>query len=423
MPEAETPDGGVIEDARARQRRQRRVGILALAAVAVGALAWFAFGGGGGVPNAARPADDGGRAGGGRPGSPGSAQVLASALLTPFAYRLAVEDGRVAVVGTAAEAGGCETQLLDPRTLRPDAIKPGCALRTSIPPSAAWLSVAQRPSGTSIRIALEKPSARGVSVGPTLVTLPEWDWAHSAVARAGGELWIYALDGSASTLLEVSPSRGTLVHRFAVAAGPDPFIVADSDGLWITESAWTGGSCASVCTLWHVAPGSDRLVAAHTLGLRTQWLVASGHSIYADVLEGVSGGGFSQAIWRLDGAKVRVAYEAPAKLLPSPEFASLTGYVVVGNPAHGYFTISELGPDTTPDTGDCDAAAPIRVARIDPLTGRQRYVTTLPRNLAGSALDCHLSAHQAVFYAGSLYLLVQQSGDVPDYQRVLRVTP
>lgn len=58
---------------------------------------------------------------------------------------------------------------------------------------------------------------------------------------------------------------------------------------------------------------------------------------------------------------------------------------------------------------------------IDPATGEQRYVATLPPGVAGSGLDCHLSAGQAVFYRGSLYLLAGQWNVLPDYQRVVRV--
>ena len=84
----------------------------------------------------------------------------------------------------------------------------------------------------------------------------------------------------------------------------------------------------------------------------------------------------------------------------------------------------------TPDAaGDCVTSAPVRVVRIDPATGRQDYIATLPRNVAGSDLDCHLSAdypNQAIFDAGSLYLLAGQStlvNGLPAYQRIVRVTP
>jgi hypothetical protein len=363
----------------------------------------------------------------------GSDRVLASARLPPYTYTLAVRDGRIAVVATEYEGGACETRLLDPRTLRVDSIVRSCSPATSTPvAAAAKVVVDDRPSGDAIRVATTNPVTHRVSVGPTLMTLPNWDWAHSAVAIGDGELWIYGLSGheSASTLLEVSVKDGTLVHRFAVPAGPDPFMVLDADGFWISQSAWGGDSCTPLCTLWHVAPGSNGLVGVRTLGVRTQWLMASGQSIYADVLTRVPAVGFTQTIWRLDGPRAHAAYTAPATLLPSTDFTSGTGYVVVGNSTAGYFTISQLGNGTTPDAvGGCDTAAPLRIVRIDPATGRQAYIATLPREQAGSDLDCHLSAdypNQAVFDAGSLYLLAGQSSLIdgnPAYQRVVRVTP
>ena len=80
-----------------------------------------------------------------------------------------------------------------------------------------------------------------------------------------------------------------------------------------------------------------------TLGIRTQWLIASGYSIYADVLTSAPAFGFHQTIWRLDGSQAQIAYMTPATLLPSTDFTSGTGYVVVGNATAGYFTISQLG--------------------------------------------------------------------------------
>jgi len=359
-----------------------------------------------------------------------SARLLASAFLPPYTYELAVQDGRIAVIGNTYEGGVCETRLLDQRTLRVDSISRRCSTNSTTPPVVPRVVSIAGPSGDAVRVATTSPVTHRVTVGPTLMTLPNWDWAHSGVAVGDGELWIYGLGRSVSTLLELSTSTGKLVHRFAVAAGPDPFIVVDADGLWITESAWAGGSCATACTLWHVAPGSNRLAAVRSLGVRTQWLMASAHSIYADVLTPVPAFGFRQTIWRLDGPQAQIAYKTPATLLPSTDFTSGTGYVVVGNASTGYFTISQLGNDTTPDgVGGCDTAAPVRVVRIDPATGRQGYIATLPRNIAGSELDCHLSAdypNQAVFNAGSLYLLAGQSNLIdsnPGYQRVVRITP
>lgn len=135
-----------------------------------------------------------------------------------------------------------------------------------------------------------------------------------------------------------------------------------------------------------------------------------------------SGDGFSQSVWRLDGPHAAVAYETPGWLLPSTTFAPFTGYVVVGDAKHGFFTLSELGKERTPvGIGSCDTSAAIRVVRIDPTTGRQSYVATISRNIAGPQLDCHLTEGQAVEDHGAIYLLAGQWGDVTTYQWVARV--
>jgi hypothetical protein len=63
QPPARSPDAGVIEDARSRQRRHRRVGAFVLVAVAFGAVIASLYGGGGGsTPRGGAPVSKGGPA-------------------------------------------------------------------------------------------------------------------------------------------------------------------------------------------------------------------------------------------------------------------------------------------------------------------------------------------------------------------------
>jgi hypothetical protein len=414
----------LIEEARRRQRRrQRSIGTAALLVIGLGlGIGIGFFGPGGGDARTGSASPSGGAAGGAPGGSSTSARVLASARFPPYTYQLAVEDGKIAVIGAY---GICETRLFDPRTLHLEAIDHRCGTARTTTAAAAHLVVVFGAAGDEIRVSTMNPVTHRSTVGPLLMTLQNWIWAHSGVTEGDGTLWIYGLHGfdHPSTLLDVSTSRGSVLHRFTIAAGANPFMVANADGFWITESAWGGSSCNGACTLWHVAPGSGRLVAVRSLGVRTQWLVASGNSLYVDVLTRAVGG-FRQTIWRLEGPSARVAYETPGSLLPSTDFAPPTGYVVAGDAAHGYFTLTQLGKGRTPvGVGGCESAAPVRVVEIDPATGRQRYVATLRRGVAGADLDGHLWAGQSVFYEGSLYLLAGQAGVLADYQRVVQVTP
>ncbi len=345
--------------------------------------------------------------------TPKTGTVTASAHMSPAEDEIFIDDGLVAV--TSGFDNSCTTKFLNATSLEVVRTVDACsdeATNDNLVVDEGRLGLEVHVMATNTR----KP-------GPLLMRIQNWSWAHSSVAEGDGAVWIYGLNGSSgpSTLLDVSSATGRVLHRFSVEAGANPYLFVDDDGLWITPSAWGGSSCSGSCTLWRVSPGSDRLVPVRQLSVRTQWLMTSGHSIYADVLTSITGG-WQQTIWRLDGPDAVVAYKTPATELPSTDFAPLTGYVVVGNAQQGYFTLTQLGQGTTPaGTGDCDTSAPIRVVRIDPATGRQSYIATIPPGIAGSQLDCHLMERQGLFYDGAFYVLAGQWSQIPNYQRVVRV--
>jgi hypothetical protein len=159
-------------------------------------------------------------------------------------------------------------------------------------------------------------------------------------------------------------------------------------------------------------------------GVGTQWLVSFCHSIWADVLSGTPGKptALKQTVWRLDGSHARIVFERPARLLLSDIFGG-TGYVVEGDPDLGFFTLAQDGPAGTPATiGACEAKVPMRVVRVDPATGEQSYVATLPLGLVGAELDCHLVASQGLVADDAFYFLAEPSGPGDNqYSRVVRV--
>jgi hypothetical protein len=334
--------------------------------------------------------------------------LTASAWFPPNSYSLSFEDDLVAVSG--GQGKGCPTTLLDPVTLRVVRSTNTCAQIGA--PRQVVVDFGMR--GDEIRLEVKDPVNHRLRPGPVLLTLQNWDWNHSEVAKGNGVVWIYGLNGLGrhSELVEASTTTGRALHRFAVDAAADPYLFVDADGLWLPEDIWGGQFCSGACPLWHVALGSGRLVAVRNLGVGTQWLVAFGHSIWADVLSGTPGGptALKQTIWRLDGPNARLVFEQPAQLLPSDIFAG-TGYVVEGSPRLGFFTLSQDGPNGTPRAiGTCDTEAPMRVVRVDPATGSQSYVTTLPVGLVGAGLDCHLVAPQGLVADNAFYFLADPTG-------------
>jgi hypothetical protein len=242
------------------------------------------------------------------------------------------------------------------------------------------------------------------------MTISNWGWNHSGVATGDGSVWIFGLDSK--TLLQASLKTGQV----------DPWMAVDDDGLWMTSGVWGGGPfCAKTCALWHVAPGSHRLVVARELGNGTQWFSVSGHDIYLDELTTIADG-YRQTVWRLDGPAAEVAYKTAATVLPAPDFGG-TGYVIEGNPQLGYFTLSQLGAGRTPTSvGTCDGSAPMRIVRIDPATGRQSYVATLPTSDAGTDPECDIDeSSQALMYGRALFVLSDVSSPGNEFGSLVRV--
>jgi hypothetical protein len=342
--------------------------------------------------------------------------AVEAVVISPLSYELSLENGLVAVTG--GSVSGCQTRLLSPTSLRLVRTIDSCVTGSRMFDEP--LVVDFKGLGDEIHVATSNPVTHKAGVGPLLMTVQNWGWAHSGVTSGDGAVWIFGLD--TNTLLEVSTTTGRVVHRWAVNAGADPWMAVDSDGFWMTEGVWDGSFCQTNCTLWHVASGSDRLVALRRLGRGTQWFMASGHSLYVDELSGKARSGFMQTIWRMDGPSARVAYKTPGTLLPSTDFGG-TGYVVEGDPKLGYFTLSELGKGHTPlGIGDCDSSAPLRVVRINPATGKQDYVTTVPSKDVGSQFDCHLFSYQSAFGDGALYFLSDSQEPGTHYEMVVRVS-
>jgi hypothetical protein len=264
--------------------------------------------------------------------------------------------------------------------------------------------------GYQLRAAITDPSSGKTRYGPVLTTLQLWSWARSgAPVFGGGYIWAYYLGGNTGPqLFEISATTGRLERRFALLAGDNPFLAYNDDGLWVAQSGWAGPSCSSGCPLWNIPPGARRARVVLRAGVADQWFLVSGKSLFADVLTRLPAlAGYRQAIWRLDGTDADVAYEAPATLLPAPDFAIGTGYTAVGNASIGFYTLSNLGREGTPtQVGRCNNGAPVRLVRVNPASGSQTVVGTLPRRIhPDSCLDDYLVDKQAVVVGGAMYLL------------------
>jgi hypothetical protein len=144
-------------------------------------------------------------------------------------------------------------------------------------------------------------------------------------------------------------------------------------------------------------------------------MVASGHTVFADILSP----GLAQTLWRFDGPSPRPRFSVPGSLMPGP-LGIGTGYAAVGNATVGVTTLRIVGPDTYSASTCPDRQ---QVVFIDPRSGRQSIITTLPKGLKGPAYGCvgdWLSSGQAVVSGGNLWLLDGESASF-GYARLYRI--
>ena len=59
--------------------------------------------------------------------------------------------------------------------------------------------------------------------------------------------------------------------------------------------------------------------------------------------------------------------------------------------------------------------------RIDPVTGKQSYVASVPSKDVGSQFDCHLYSYQSAFGDGALYFLSDSQEPGIQYGLLVRV--
>ena len=258
-------------------------------------------------------------------------------------------------------------------------------------------------NNTTISIAHVDPQTGQWSVGPVVMTYASYSDTRPVIAYGGGWLWIYdnsTIVSSAKTitasnpgtaeLLQVSTSSGQNVGTVSVPVLYRPIMAADKDGLWIGNSIEGGVSNA----LYFVAPGSDKaVVAIQDRALVVCWLLASQDHLWAGIGREKSGCNH-ETIWRLDGTGFQPVFTV--------RDAGYHPNTVIGDESDGLWTMQW----TRPPTGVSSTPSPQEIVGIDPDTGAERIVATLPARVVPlSAEYAGLVQGQAAVLDGSLYLL------------------
>jgi hypothetical protein len=214
-----------------------------------------------------------------------------------------------------------------------------------------------RPNASTVRIARTTPD--GYPVGPVVVRYSEASDTNAEWTYGDGYLWIYEPASThGSELLQVSATSGAVIDTVPMPMISRPLIAADADGLWLAPAVESGWSGNPVRALYLVKPGA-RLpqIAAREVTL-ARWLVAEGHSVWADVTHYPK----PSTLWRFDGPNARpVFHRSLGAALDFGEF----GYGEPGyaGGANGLWAVVPRGGQ--------------QVIRIDPSRGQPIHMATI----------------------------------------------
>ena len=185
-------------------------------------------------------------------------------------------------------------------------------------------------------------------------TRPQYAWYR-------GSLWIYDVATSdGPEALRFDAQTGALLQRTAMPKLFRPVMVANGDGLWLDPATNGGIDGLAVAQVLHVGFGAARPVVVHRGGRAAMWMTASAHTVWFEQISGRS----SVAIWRIDGATIR--------LLTRPRRIGFQGAYAGGR-------LWEL---------TCGAKE--HLLRLDPDTGASTPVGQFPR--AANYCDASLAA-------------------------------
>lgn len=276
----------------------------------------------------------------------------------------------------------------------------------------------------TISISYQNPETGQVTVGPVVMTFASLSDTRPVMAYGGGWMWIYdnsVLEGSAAAtgsnpgvaeLLQISSSTGQVVNSVSMPVLFKPLMAANDEGLWIGNSIEGGvcSGCAPPSALYFVAPGSSTsevMISSSTTDVC--WLTGSQDVLWLGVTSTQQRGCQTQMTIRLDGTDPQPTFE-----VPDQGYEPIT---VIGSDSQGLWTIQWSNPRTYSVT----QTSPQEVVNIDPDTGSEHVVATLPPLVIPIGREGGLSAGQAVIFDGSMYLLEPPLIHGLGYSSVVRV--
>ncbi|HEY3578261.1 MAG TPA: hypothetical protein VGK68_09780 [Gaiellaceae bacterium] len=291
---------------------------------------------------------------------PGVASVLLPANLNFYSLQ---PDGRnLLVLGDTVAGGRCVYVRVRQTPLRVTARGSISCLRTSVEPVYPVLRYDRKTFTVRVRIAHVDLRTHRVSEGPVVMTFQQYSDTHLQMAYGPGTLWLFDTETpKGAEVLQVSARSGRVENIVHVPRIFRPVLAADDDGLWLAI-ATNGGAGRGPAPIYHVPLGAGAPILVHRGGRAALWIVATGHTVIADVLSGETHG----ELWRFTGAAARARALASANELN--DWA--TSFSTDGS---SVWTVREI-----PVNGKYYNCNSLQVIRIDAATGKQLVAATVP---------------------------------------------
>jgi hypothetical protein len=257
-----------------------------------------------------------------------------------FWTSVAPAGGTLQVSGTLAQGAGCAVLSVDPTSLHTSLAGGACSPHA---PRFVYDRASQR-----VKVFVGRRFAFRYSDASD--SKPVW-------ATAGGSLWVYDVATDSGPLLVRYSFAGRLQQRVRFPRLYKPVLAANAAGAFLMANPSGGVSGERTAALYYVSP---RATAPRVLQHGTRaalWMAAHGHTLWLGTVTGTT----VFTLWRYDGTHGRTLWTRSSSFLLQPTY----GGGALWSVAAPY------------------CAEHLRAVRLDPLTGAEQTVATVP------LLDCN----------------------------------
>lgn len=294
-------------------------------------------------------------------------------------YSVEPDGANVYVSGDTVTGGRCAAVTVGqaPLRIRSHGVQ-SCARASA---HAVHPVIARDPKSFEARVRI----ARGASLGPVVMRFQEVSDTHLQWTYGPGTLWLFdAATTNGTEVLQVSATTGRVENVVRLPRLFRPLLAADADGLWLAIAP-NGGAGPGPSPIYRLAPGARAPALVHRGGRAALWLVAAGHTVWADVLTGTTHG----EIWRFDGPSGKGRALARADELDSWAAG-------VSRDGSSLWTVREV-----PVGGSYESCSAVRVLEIDGQTGRQ----SVAASISTPGAQCY-SVTSSTYAGGAFYFLL-----------------